>query len=211
MRRLVIDARHPDAAVLRDAAAVIQSGDVVAIPTDTLYGLAADPFSRAAVERVFVAKGRPAERALPLVAADLEQIESQIGILHPDARRLADAYWPGPLTLLLPRPRTMPEEVTGGLALVGVRVPAHAVARGLCGAAGRPLTATSANPSGAPASADPDDIERTMGGAVPLLIDAGRTPGGPPSTIVDVSEREPRLIRAGAISWEDVQACLGRA
>src|SRR4249919_165419 len=121
MRRIAIDARRPDAASLQEAAAVIKAGGIVAMPTDTLYGLAADPFSPAAVERVFAAKGRPAERALPLVAADITQVEEQLGALSPEGRRLAAAYWPGPLTLLLPRPFTMPEELTGGLEHVGVR------------------------------------------------------------------------------------------
>jgi len=209
MRRIAIDAQRPDAASLQEAAAVIKAGGIVAMPTDTLYGLAADPFSTAAVERVFAAKGRAAERALPLVAADIAQVEEQLGALPPDGRRLAAAYWPGPLTLLLPRPSTMPEAVTGGLAHVGVRVPAHAVARDLCRACGCLLTATSANPSGAPASADPDDVERSMGEGVALLLDAGLTPGGPPSTIVNVSGDVIRLVRPGAIPWEEVQACLG--
>jgi L-threonylcarbamoyladenylate synthase len=211
MRRVAIDARRPDAASLQEAAAVIKAGGIVAMPTDTLYGLAADPFSAAAVERVFAAKGRAAERALPLVAADITQVEEQLGALPPDGRRLAAAYWPGPLTLLLPRPSTMPEGVTGGLPHVGVRVPAHAVARDLCRACGGLLTATSANPSGAPASADPDDVERSMGEGVELLLDAGLTPGGPPSTIVNVSGDVVRLVRPGAIPWEEVQACLGLA
>ena len=98
----------------QEAAAVIKAGGIVAMPTDTLYGLAADPFSPAAVERVFAAKGRPAERALPLVAADIAQVEEQLGALSPEARRLAAAYWPGPLTLLLPRPSTMPGKSPGG-------------------------------------------------------------------------------------------------
>lgn len=210
MRRVAIDARRPDAAVLENAAALILAGGIVAVPTDTLYGLAADPFSAEAVARVFAAKGRTAERALPLIAADIDQIEDQLGPLPPDGRRLAAAYWPGPLTLLMLRPATMPENVTGGLAHVGVRVPAHAVARGLCRACGRPLTATSANRSGAPASADPDDVVRALGESVELLLDAGPTPGGMPSTIVNVSGPQVRLVRAGAIPWKEVQACLAR-
>ena len=181
------------------------------MPTDTLYGLAADPFSASAVERIFAVKGRSAERALPLIAADLTQIESQLGPLAPAARRLAAAYWPGPLTLLVARPSTLPADVTGGRDQVGVRVPAHAVARGLCRVCGQPLTATSANISGAPASADPDEVTRTLGERVELLLDAGPTPGGPPSTIVDVSGREIRLVRPGAIPWDELQAWLGRA
>jgi L-threonylcarbamoyladenylate synthase len=210
MRRLAIDARRPDAAVLEEAAAIIRAGEIVAVPTDTLYGLAADPFSKSAVERVFAVKKRSAERALPLIAADIAQVEAHLGRLSPDARRLATAFWPGPLTLLVPRSATMPGELTGGLAQVGVRVPAHAVARELCRACGRPLTATSANTSGSPASAEPGEIARTLGDAVALLLDAGPAPGGPPSTIVDVSEGAVRLLRRGSVPWDEVQACLAR-
>ena len=210
MRRVAIDAHQPDASVLEEAATVIRGGGIVAVPTDTLYGLAADPFSAAAVERVFAIKARSAERALPLIAADIKQIEDRLGPLPPAGQRLAAAYWPGPLTLLVRRPSTLASDVTGGLDQVGVRVPAHAVARELCRVCGGPLTATSANLSGAPASADPDEVARTMGEGVGLLLDAGPTAGGPPSTIVDVSGRAIRLVRPGAIPWEEVQACLGR-
>jgi L-threonylcarbamoyladenylate synthase len=210
MRRVAIDVRRPEAAALLDAAAVIQSGGIVAMPTDTLYGLAADPFSAEAVDRVFAAKGRAAERALPLVAADIAQIEDQLGPLSPDVRRLAAAYWPGPLTLLVPKPPSIAERLTGGFDEVGVRVPAHAVPRELCRAAGRVLTATSANPSGVPATADPDAVERMLRDRVELLLDAGPSPGGPPSTIVSVSGGSVRLVRPGAIPWDEVQACLAR-
>jgi L-threonylcarbamoyladenylate synthase len=210
MRRLAIDARRPDAAALEEAAALILAGEVVAVPTDTLYGLAADPYSVDAIARVFAAKGRAAERALALIAADVAQVEAHLGPLPAEARRLAAAFWPGPLTLLVPRTAAMPEAVTGGLARVGVRVPAHEVARGLCRASGRPLTATSANPSGAPAPADPGEIARMLHDTVAMLLDAGPSPGGPPSTIVGVGEETPRLVRPGAIPWEEVQACLGR-
>jgi L-threonylcarbamoyladenylate synthase len=209
MRRVAIDAHRPAAALLEDAATLIRAGGVVAIPTDTLYGLAADPFSAAAVKRIFAVKGRSAGRGLPLVAADIKQIEEGLGPLPPAARRLAAAYWPGPLTLLVARPSMLPADVTGGREQVGVRVPAHEVARELCRVCGRPLTATSANVSGAPATANPDEVARTLD--VDLLLDAGPTPGGPPSTIVDVSGREIRLVRPGAIPWDEVQACAGHA
>jgi L-threonylcarbamoyladenylate synthase len=210
MRRVAIDAHQPDATVLEEAATLIRAGGIVAAPTDTLYGLAADPFSGAAVEKIFAVKGRSAERALPLIAADIEQIERWLSPVSPAGRLLAAAYWPGPLTLLVARPAVLPEAVTGGFEQVGVRVPAHAVARELCRVCGRPLTATSANVSGAPASADPDVIAQTMDEGVGLLLDAGHTRGGPPSTIVDVSGHAPRLVRAGAIPWDEVRACLGR-
>jgi L-threonylcarbamoyladenylate synthase len=210
MRRVAVDARQPEAAALAEAATILLAGGVVAMPTDTLYGLAADPFSVAAVARVFSVKGRSAERAMPLVAADLDQIVTQIGPLPELARRLAMTYWPGPLTLLVARPPSIPADVAGGRDEVGVRVPAHAVTRGLCRACGRLLTATSANVSGEPPSNDPDAIARALGDRVDLLLDAGHTPGGAPSTIVDVTGSEPRLVRPGAIAWDDVQACMQR-
>jgi L-threonylcarbamoyladenylate synthase len=214
MRRVAIDARQPAATALAEAAAILLAGGVVAMPTDTLYGLAADPFSSVAITRVFAAKGRAAERAMPLVAADIDQVVRQIGPLSEVAQRLAAMYWPGPLTLLVARPPSIPAEVAGGHGKIGVRVPAHTVPRELCRACGRLLTATSANLSGEPASNDPDEVARAFDIAGPagvdLLLDAGRTPGGAPSTIVDVTGRDVRLVRPGAIAWDDVQACMQR-
>lgn len=189
----------------------IRQGGVIAVPTDTLYGLAADPFNAAAVARVFAIKGRSAGRALPLIAADTVQITAHIGPLTPMAQRLAARFWPGPLTLLVPAPAALVAEVAGGTGRVGVRVPGDAIARAICASADRPVTATSANMSGQPATADPDEVERTLGDTVDLLLDTGRTPGGEPSTILDVTnltDGAPRVIRAGAVSWDEIQRCL---
>ena len=199
-----------NAAAMEVAVRIIHAGGVVGMPTDTFYGLAADPFRADAVARVFAAKGRPAELALPLIAADPAQVEALIGGLPPMARALAGRFWPGPLTLVLAAPPTIAAEVTGGGGTVGVRVPAHDVACALCRACGRVLTATSANVSGEPASADPDEVERAIGSRIDLLLDAGRTAGGSPSTIVDATGSTPRLVRAGAIAWDEVLACLDR-
>lgn len=211
MVRLRLDPAAPDRESLERAAEAIRAGAIVALPTDTLYALAVDPFREDAIERLFAAKGRPAERAVPLVAADLEQVQSTIGALSATARALASRFWPGPLTLLLDAPVRLAAGVTGGTGRVGVRVPAHAVARGVCRACGHPVTATSANLSGHPASADPNEVERTFGTSIALLLDAGPTPGGAPSTIVDVAGTAVRLVRAGAIGWDEVQACLAHA
>jgi L-threonylcarbamoyladenylate synthase len=218
MIRVRVDATAPDPAVLESAAATIRAGGLIVLPTDTLYGLAADPFDDEAVRRIFTVKGRRPGQALPLVAADTDQVVSAIGPLPPAGQQLAERFWPGPLTLLLAAPATMVVDVTGGTGRVGVRVPNHAVARGLCRACGHPLTATSANVSGQPASEDPDRVVESLGvreTQIAVLLDAGKTAGGPPSTIVDVTEdptdasvRGVRLVRAGAISWEDIQACL---
>src|SRR5205814_6733319 len=116
--------------------------------------------------------------------------------------------WPGPLTLLVPAPPALVRDVTGGTGRVAVRVPAHDVARAICRAADSPITATSANRSGQPATADPQEVERTLGQDVDLLIDAGPTRGGAPSTIVDVTGPTPRLVRARPVAWDDLQAWL---
>ena len=208
MRRVFVDPNAPQRDAIEEAAKWIRAGGLVALPTDTLYGLAADPFSMDAVARVFAVKGRRAERALPLIAGDTAQVVTHLGRLSARGEHLADRFWPGPLTLILPAPRGLARDVTGGLGTVGVRVPDHRVARAICAACDRPVTATSANISGEPASSDPDEIERTLGDRIDVLIDAGPTRGGPPSTIVDVTGREPALVRAGAISWEEIQRWL---
>jgi L-threonylcarbamoyladenylate synthase len=206
--RIRVDSRHPDRAAIVRAADVLRAGGLAAIPTDTLYGLAADALNPDAVARVFTVKGRGSDRALPLVAASSAQVREYFGALPAIGVRLADRFWPGPLTLVLRAPDRLPQDVTGGLDTVGVRVPAHAVATALCEACGVPLTATSANLTGEPATDDPDSVERSLGDTIDVLVDAGRTPGGAASTIVDVTGAEPRLVRAGAIAWEEVQACL---
>lgn len=208
MHRIAVRAASPDDGVLTRAAGVLKGGGLIVIPTDTLYGLAADPFNAAAVAAVFRVKGRPDGRALPLIAADVPQVEQQLGRLAPPARRLADAFWPGPLTLIVPAPATLATGVASVDGTVGVRVPAHEVARMLCRRFGGVLTATSANVTGEPAVMDPELVSPALAAMVDMLLDAGPTPGGPPSTLVDVTAVPPRLVRAGAVSWEDVQQCL---
>jgi L-threonylcarbamoyladenylate synthase len=207
MTRVVVDPVRPEPDAMAQAAATLRQGGVVAIPTDTLYGLAVDPWNSAAVARVFAIKGRREDRALPLVAADIDQVTQWIGEMASAARRLAERFWPGPLTLVMRAPEAMAPEVTAGGRTIGVRVPSHAVARAVCAAFQRPVTATSANISGEPATNDPDHVAGRLSRGLDLLLDSGATRGGPASTIVDVTARELRLIRAGAVSWEDVTAC----
>jgi L-threonylcarbamoyladenylate synthase len=208
VRRIIVDATSPSAHALEEAVRAIRRGGVIAMPTDTLYGLAVDPFRPDAVARVFAVKGRSAERAVPLVAADADQVKDRIAALPPQVARLASRFWPGPLTLLVAAPGTLAAGVTGGTGKVGVRVPAHAVTRALCAACGTPLTATSANISGDSPAADPDDVARSLGDRIDVLVDAGTTPGGSPSTIVDATGDAPVLVRAGAIAWEEIEACF---
>jgi L-threonylcarbamoyladenylate synthase len=208
MRRVLVDPQAPQRDAIQEAAKWIRNGGVVALPTDTLYGLAADPFSADAVARLCAAKGRPADQALPLIAADTAQIAAHLGPLSAVGERLADKFWPGPLTLLMIAAPALAGAVSAGTGRVGVRVPAHEIARAICRGVGKPVTATSANRSGEPATADPAEVERTLGAVVDLLIDTGRAPGGAPSTIVDVTGPAPTLVRAGAVSWDEIQAWL---
>jgi L-threonylcarbamoyladenylate synthase len=209
--RLVTDPHVPDLRVLERAAEVVRAGGVVAIPTDTFYGLAANPFKPEAVARIFRVKERSAERAIPLVGSGRDQVAEWLGELPALGARLADRFWPGPLTLLLSAPPSLAAEVTGGTGKVGVRVPAHAITRALCEMCGHPLTATSANLSGQPACDQPQDVERSLESRLDALVDAGPTAGGPASTIVDVTGGQVILVRSGAIPWEDVRQWLSLA
>ena len=211
MRRVFVDPGAPQRDAIDEAARWIRLGSIVAIPTDTLYGLAADPFNAAAVARIFAVKGRAAEHALPLVAADAAQIARHLGQLPEMAVRLAGHFWPGPLTMLMPAARQLARDVSGGTGKVGVRVPADEIARAVCAACGHPVTATSANVTGESAPSTPDEVERALGDRIEFLLDAGPTRGRAPSTIVDVTGAEPQLVRAGAISWDEIYAWLHTA
>ncbi len=208
--RLRIHPTHPDEAAIARAAAAIARGEVVAYPTETFYGLGADPRNAQAIARVFDAKGRRSDEPLPLIASDLAQVERWFGALAPQAAALARHFWPGPLTLVLPLPadRALPAALTAGRANVAVRVPAHALARALAQAAGGAITSTSANPSGAPPASTADDVLRTFAGRIAVVVDGGATPGGAPSTIVDVQAQPLRLVRAGVLPWERVLKSL---
>jgi L-threonylcarbamoyladenylate synthase len=204
MMHLRVDPATPAPDAIDLAAGAILRGDLVVVPTDTFYGLAADPHNPRAVERLFELKGRPASQPMPLIASDLEQVERHSGPLGGLAARLAAAFWPGPLTLLVRAWPLLVPAVHGESGAVGVRVPDSAVARAVARAAGFPLIATSANVSGEPATADPRAIAPAVTSGVAVFLDAGRTPGGLPSTIVDVRGDGLVLVRAGVVPWSRV-------
>lgn len=203
-----IDAGRPDTRLIAEAAEIVRNGGLVAYPTDTLYGLAADPASRAAIAQLYRIKGRPVEQAIPLIAAGIDQVEDCAGTLNPIARTLAQRFWPGPLTIVIPAWAGLDARVLAGGATVAIRVPAHPVARLLAAACGWPITSTSANRSGGKAPVTADEIRITFGNELDGVLDGGPCPGGAPSTIVDVSGTEPRLVRPGAVPWERVLECL---
>jgi L-threonylcarbamoyladenylate synthase len=188
---------------IQHAIDVLRRGGVVAFPTDTLYGLAVDPRSADAVSRLFAIKGREAGHAVPLIAANVEQA-GDAAVFDHRARQVASAFWPGPVSIVLPAQKAIREEILGTGRSVAVRVPAHHVARALSEGFGFCITSTSANISGQPPTASPQVVTNTLGGLVDFVLDAGDSPGGQPSTIVDLCGPEPRLVRAGAIAWERV-------
>ncbi len=199
MRRIVIDHSAPLPEQLAPAVEAIRRGGVVAFPTDTLYGLAADPRDEEAVAAVFAVKRRATERTIALVASTLAQAET-LAVLSGQARQLAQYFWPGPLTLVAPAASDVADSVLSETRLIGVRVPDHPVARALAELCGHPLTATSANRSGEPATDDPEEVALRLRD-IAVLVDAGRTPGGAPSTVVDASSSQIRLLREGALPW----------
>lgn len=195
---------NPEPQALAVAADVLLRGGLVLFPTDTLYGLAADPRNPSAVDRVFRAKGRPPAQALPLVAASLDQVERSVDHLSALTRRLAECFWPGPLTLVVEAGQDVVAAVTGATGTLAIRVPNHAVARGLCAHFGFPIVSTSANRSGHPAPSTADEAIASLGGEVDLVLDGGPAPGGEPSTIVDARDDVVRLVRAGSVPFARV-------
>lgn len=187
-----------------EAANRLGTGQVLAFPTDTLYGLAADPRNPSAVGRLYRIKGRAVDEAVPLIAADVGQLDACRAVLPPIARSLIEHFWPGPLTLVVPAWDGLCPALLGGRNTVAVRVPDHDVARAIARAFGYPITSTSANRSGQPGTADPGEVRRVLGTQLDGLIDAGPSPGGRPSTIVDATGPALRLLRAGAVAWDRV-------
>jgi L-threonylcarbamoyladenylate synthase len=191
--------------------AAIMRGEVIAYPTETFYGLGADPTNAAAIERIYAIKGRRAGEALPLIAMDVDAL-AELGVQPPRlARQLAEAFWPGALTLVLPiAPGRFPDALTAGGSTIAVRVPDHPVARAIASIAGGLITSTSANRSGQPPASTADEVHAALGDDIAVLVDGGATPGGAPSTIVDVTSERPRLVRAGVVAWERVLESLQR-
>ena len=206
MRTLYLTA---DAAAVRRAAEVIRAGGLVAFPTETVYGLGADALSAAAVERIFVAKERPKGNPIIVHVAGIDALEAVAARVPTQARDLAARFWPGPLTLVLPRSGAVPLVTTGGLETVAVRVPAHPVAQALIDAAERPIAAPSANRSGRPSPTRAEHVREDLEGRIELILDGGPTPVGVESTVLDMTTDPPTLLRPGGVTLEQLETCLG--
>ena len=200
----------PAPAAIAQAARVIRDGGLVGLPTDTVYGLAADATSDAAVAGVFHAKGRPAEKPLIALVATMAMAET-CGAFSAPALALAEAFWPGPLTLVVPRAAGSPLSplVHQGAPGVSLRIPGNETACAVVEAAGRPLTAPSANPSGAPSPLTAAEVAAGLGTHVALIIDGGRAADSLGSTLLDLTGDVPRLLRAGVVSVRAIEGVIG--
>lgn len=208
--RVPVDPWNPDPAVLREAAAVLRRGGLVAFPTETVYGLGANALDADAVRGIYRAKGRPSDNPLILHLARREEAE-RLTRPTPRARSLMSAFWPGPLTLVLPARPVVPAETRGGLDTAALRMPDHPVAAALIEAAGFPLAAPSANRSGRPSPTDADSVWEDLGGRVDMILDAGPVSVGIESTVLDMTAEPPLLLRPGGLSREALEDFLGVA
>lgn len=215
---LRVNAQSPESDALRYAAHFLVKGCVVGIPTDTFYGLAADPFNLAAVDEIYRVKGRPETRALPILVNSLEQAlvlmrgrEEEVGGLEEAPRRfmkLAQAFWPGGLTIVTDASNRVPLKVTANTGKVALRWPKSPIVEQLIDEFGGPVTGTSANISGFPACPDAESLMKQLGLRLPLILDAGETGMGLPSTIVGLQDDSWEILREGAIPVSEIQALL---
>ncbi len=197
-----VDSIAPDASAIRQAAATLLGGGLVAFPTETVYGLGANALDAAAVQRIFAAKGRPASDPLIVHIAALDQLDSVAQNVPALAHTLARAFWPGPLTLVLKRRPAIPATVAAGRNTVAVRIPNHAVPLALARAAGVPIAAPSANLFTRPSPTTAAHVLEDLDGRIDLLLDGGPTPIGLESTVLDLTSAQPTLLRPGGVSIE---------
>jgi L-threonylcarbamoyladenylate synthase len=205
-----IDPQHPDPVLIHRAAGLLREGKLVVYPTETFYGLGADPRSPRAVEAVFAAKGRPDRLALPLIASDRRSVLDCVSELSDAAERLAAAFWPGALTLVLPAVPSLPPRLLGNGQTVGIRISSHPIAAALAAAFGSAIVATSANRSGQAAPVTAPEVGEELGAEVALVLDGGATSGGHASTVIDLTTDPPRVVRSGAVPLSAIEEILGR-
>ncbi len=206
MNTVILSVQDPLA--LPRALEILQFGGLVAFPTDTVYGVGALAFNGAAVESIYAAKGRPVEKAIPVLIGDADDLAKVSAEVPEIALKLAARFWPGPLTMVVPKHPGLPEAVSA-TPTVGVRIPDHPVARALLRLAG-PMAVTSANLSDQPSPCTAQDVFAQLGGRIALILDGGKTPGGVPSTVVDCVGAELQVLRAGPIPRSEILAVAGQ-
>lgn len=191
------------------AAKILREGGLVAIPTETVYGLAANALDENAVRKIFVAKGRPSDNPLIVHISKVEEIEALVRDFTTEAQRLAEAFWPGPLTIILKKSDVIPDVISGGLDTVAIRLPAHHVAREIIKEAGCPLAAPSANLSGSPSPTKALHVIDDLSGKIDAIVDAGACEVGLESTVISLCTSVPKVLRPGAVTIEQLRKVLG--
>jgi L-threonylcarbamoyladenylate synthase len=204
MKTIIILATSKEA--IPQALEILENGGLVAFPTDTVYGVGALVFDAAAVESIYAAKNRPVEKAIPILIGGPEDLDKVTTEIPPIAATLAARFWPGPLTLVVPKHPNLPDVVSTA-PTVGVRVPDHPIARALLRTAG-PMAVTSANISGSDSPKTAEEVSRQLNGRIPLILDGGETPGGVPSTVVNCLGTEPVILREGPVTLKNIQFVL---
>jgi len=197
-------------AAIERAAQILKDGGLVAFPTDTVYGVGAHGFSSEAIERLYIAKERPREKAIPLLIARREDLFLVSRDVPEIAWRLIERFWPGGLTLVLPKAPGLPDVLCVSGDSVAVRMPDHPIALALIEAAGVPLATTSANISGHPSPVMAEEVQQELGGRIELILDGGRCPGGISSTVLDLTMEPPTILRLGPVSREEIEELLSR-
>ena len=198
-----------DHAGIQKAVELLRQGEIVAIPTETVYGIAADATNGTAVKKIFEAKGRPQDNPLIVHIGDLAMAEGLVAEIPPRAQKLAEAFWPGPMTIIMPRGPRVCDEVCAGLDSVGIRMPSHPVVREFFRLGAVPFAAPSANLSGSPSPTNAQDVFSDMNGRLPLILDGGESQVGVESTVISVAGDQPVLLRPGYITKEQMEAVLG--
>jgi L-threonylcarbamoyladenylate synthase len=204
-----VDAQSPSPEVIARAAKILQAGGLVAFPTETVYGLGANALDASAVAKIFAVKGRPAGNPIIVHVAELDEAKKLVNSWPAIAEKLADRFWPGPLTLVLPKTACVPDIVTAGGSTVALRMPAHPVALALLRACGLPLAAPSANRSTELSPTLPEHVLAGLADRIDLLLDAGPTTGGLESTVLDLTTDPPRLLRPGLVTIAELEALVG--
>jgi L-threonylcarbamoyladenylate synthase len=207
---LKIDSKNPQISKIRQASKIIKSGNLVAFPTETVYGLGANALDPKSVKKIFEAKGRPSDNPLIIHISDVADLAILTNHIPNTAYKLIERFWPGPLTLVLTKSRIIPKVTTGGMNTVAIRMPENKIAHALIRESGVPIAAPSANVSGRPSPTISEHVAKDLSGKINMIIDGGRTKIGIESTVVDLSRKTPMLLRPGSVTLEQLQDVIGK-
>jgi L-threonylcarbamoyladenylate synthase len=206
---LRINSKKPDDGIIERASSLIRSGEIVAFPTETVYGLGANALDPLAISKIYQIKGRPSDNPLIVHIADLNMLSGLVSTIPPREMRMIKKFWPGPITLIFKKSKSVPKITTGGLGTVAVRMPRNKIALALIKRSGLPIAAPSANLSGKPSPTNASHVKEDLNGKVKLILDGGRTEIGIESTVIDMTPRIPVILRPGGISKERIEDEIG--